>query len=108
MISAGVAVIALGSAEMVLNSTGQVVVLSAVSALDGVTPKVKEGFINACPSSGLYFVHYRLRARRNDANNASPCIMSLFVGSDVIKVRSSMERCSCRRYTEKRVMILNN
>ena len=95
VISGFVAVSALNTAEKVMNSTGQVVVLSAVSALFGITPTAGQGF--ACTSKGLYFVHYRLRARRNDVNSAVSCIMSLFVGSDEIKVSYSMDSCICKK-----------
>ena len=40
----------------------------------------------ACPLTGLYFVHYRLRARRENPANSESCIMSLFVGTNEVEV----------------------
>ena len=83
-IAAFAAVSALGNIEQVLDSPGELVVLASVTAIEGVDLTAGEGF--PCPSSAFYFVHYRLKVRRNDPNSATSCVMSLFVGSNEIEV----------------------
>ena len=83
MIAAFAAVNALGTPDQVLESAGTAVVFSNITTFVGVLPT---NDIFTCPVTAFYFVHYRLRAQRNDQGSMTSCIIALGVGSDEIPV----------------------
>ena len=82
VIAAFAAVNALGTPDQVLESAGTAVVFSNITTFVGVLPT---NDIFTCPVTAFYFVHYRLRAQRNDQGSMTSCIIALGVGSDEIQ-----------------------
>ena len=82
---------AIGTASQLLSAVGTRVVFSNVTTFVGVKPRYG---MFSCLTTALYFVHYRLLAKRQDQSTSEACVILLSVGSDEIKVSSS-PGCGC-------------
>ena len=85
VIAAFGAVNAIGTASQLLSAVGTRVVFSNVTTFVGVKPRYG---MFSCLTTALYFVHYRLLAKRQDQSTSEACVISLSVGSNEIKVSS--------------------